>query len=220
MPPVIIFDLDGTLIDSVGDIALALNRLLEQEGRPHLAIPQIQSLIGEGVNVLIDGAWAMTGEPLSSAEIPALVERYLALYAQEPATHTVLYDGIFPMLDTFRSMGWRIGICTNKPDVLTAQVLNSLGIAPRLDGWVGGDFPLRKPNGAHVLEAVARLGGTRDRAIYVGDSETDVKAARHAGIPVICVSHGYHHGKLHQLGADHIVDHVKDLPASAGQLLG
>jgi phosphoglycolate phosphatase len=208
MNKAVIFDLDGTLIDSLGDIAAALNRLLDEENRPNLSLQQIEDLVGEGVNVLIDGAWNNT---LSTDQNQHLVERYLALYLQDPTTKTVIYDGVPHMLKTLRAQGWHIGICTNKPDQITQKVLTQLDLAPLVDVVVGGDYPRRKPDGDHIQEVLRRLEAEAHTSLYVGDSGTDVAAARSAGIKIACVSFGYAHGPVAQLGADWIIDDFESL---------
>jgi phosphoglycolate phosphatase len=202
MVAAVIFDLDGTLIDSAGDIADALNRLLTDEGRPNLSVDAVAQLVGEGVLVLIERAWSQTGAPAKPEEKAELARRYLDYYAQNPAQQTTVFEGVPEALSALKAQGWTIGVCTNKPDAITQSVLSRVGLAPLIDGVVGGDFPRRKPDGEHILETLRRLGADLGASLYVGDSITDVRAARSAEIPIICVAFGYAQTTPEALGAD------------------
>ena len=210
MNKAIVFDLDGTLIDSLGDIAAATNRLLAEHGRGELSRPQVESLVGEGVNVLVQGAWDMTGAALPEPLISATIQRFLALYLEQASVHSIIFPGVQASLKALRAKGWKLGICTNKPDAITAKVLDELQLAPLVDAVVGGDFPRRKPDGEHVLETLRRLDADPARSLFVGDSKTDVAAARAAKMPVVCVGFGYSHGPVAQLGADWILESFAD----------
>lgn len=210
MNKAIVFDLDGTLIDSLGDIAAAANRLLALHGRSELTQGQVESLVGEGVNVLVQGAWHLTGPDLPQADMAGMIQSFLDLYLDQAALRTIVFPGVPQMLQALRAKGWRLGICTNKPDAITAKVLADLGLAALVDAVVGGDFPRRKPDGEHVLETLRRLEADPKRSLFVGDSKTDVTAARAAQIPVACVGFGYSHGPVAQLGADWILDNFDD----------
>ena len=210
MNKAIVFDLDGTLIDSLGDIAAATNRLLALHGRDPLTQAQVESLVGEGVNVLVQGAWHLTGPDLPQTDLDGMIQSFLDLYLDQAALRTIIFPGVPRMLQDLRAKGWRLGICTNKPDIITAKVLADLGLAPLVDAVVGGDFPRRKPDGEHVLETLRRLDADSKRSLFVGDSKTDVAAARAAQIPVVCVGFGYSHGPVAALGADWILDSFDD----------
>ena len=210
MNKAVVFDLDGTLIDFIGDITAAMNRVLAQEGRSELSQTEVQTLVGGGVSVLVQSAWDKTGQGLSKDQETRVVQDFLDYYLASAATRTVVYDGVFDMLKALRVKGWRIGICTNKPDVITDRVLADLGLEPLVDAVVGGDFPRRKPDGEHVLETLRRLDADPKLSFYVGDLATDVAAARNAGVPVVCVAFGYAHGPAEALGADGIIDSFYD----------
>lgn len=218
MVAAVIFDLDGTLIDSAGDIAGALNRLLAEERRPTLSVPEVAQLVGEGVAVLIERAWDLTGNPIMSADLPIMAERYLSYYAQNPAQATTVFKGVPEALQALREQGWTIGVCTNKPDAITQAVLSQVGLAPFIDGVVGGDFPRRKPDGEHIRETLRRLGADLQTSLYVGDSVTDVRAARSAEIPIICVAFGYAQTTPEALGADIMISSFDKLCDAVKQL--
>jgi len=220
MPGALVFDLDGTLIDSAADVRTALNALLVEEGRPPLSLDQVRALIGEGATVLIERAFAATGAPAAPAAVRGLVDRYLDHYRAAPADHTLVYDGVTDLLSGLRAEGWRLGVCTNKPQALSELVLATLGLAPFFDAVVGGDRPRRKPDGEHVRETLRQMGAAGWPAVYVGDSATDVAAARDAGLPIVAISWGYAQMDPRALGADRLIDHYRDLPATLSDLLG
>ena len=223
MTKAMVFDLDGTLIDSLGDIAAATNRLLAEQGRAELTRAQVETLVGEGVNVLVIGAWDLTGPALPEAEVTTAIDRFLELYLDQAALRTIVFAGVPETLRALRVQGWKLGICTNKPDQITDRVLADLQLDQLVDVVVGGDFPRRKPDGEHILETLRRLDADPAKSVFVGDSKTDVAAARNAGIPVICVGFGYSHGPVEQLGADCILADYGDagmLDLLAGRLLG
>lgn len=205
----VVFDLDGTLIDSAPDVAQALNTLLAEEGRRILTLAEVQELVGEGAVALIERAWNATGAP--AASVGALVTRYLAHYRADPAGHTVIYEGVVEELARLRAGGVKLGICTNKPDGMTNLVLEALGLAPFFDAVVGGDFPRRKPEGEHVRETLRRMGAGVEGAVYVGDSRTDVLAAHDAGLKVVAVDWGYARMDPADLGADILISSYRHL---------
>lgn len=218
MVAAVIFDLDGTLIDSAGDIAGALNRLLAEESRPTLSVSDVAQLVGEGVAVLIERAWDLTGKPIASEDLPIMAERYQSYYAQNPAQATTVFEGVPEALLALREQGWAIGVCTNKPDAITQAVLSQVGLASFIDGVVGGDFPRRKPDGEHIRETLRRLGADLQTSLYVGDSVTDVRAARSAEIPIICVAFGYAQTTPEALGADLMISSFDKLCDAVKQL--
>lgn len=218
MPGAVVFDLDGTLIDSAPDVAAALNRLLAEEGRLSLTLAQVQGLVGEGARVLMEGAWKATGAAAEADAVPGLLKRYLAHYAAHPADHTVVYDGVREELARLKALGVRLGICTNKPHGITRVVLDALDLAHHFDAVLGGDVPHRKPNGEHVRETLRLMGADGLSAVYVGDSRTDVVAAKDAGLPVICVDWGYARMPVAELGADRLISSYAELPAALAEV--
>jgi len=215
----IVFDLDGTLIDSAPDVRAALNLLLAEEGRPQLSLPQVQDLVGEGATALIERAWAATGTAAAPDRVKPLVERYLAHYRACPADHTLVYDGVAELLEGLRARGDLLGICTNKPHRMTEIVLEALDLSRHFAAVLGGDFPRRKPDGEHILETIRRMGAEGRPALYVGDSITDVRAARNAGLPVVAVDWGYARMNPLDLGADRLISSFAQLPAVIAEML-
>ena len=204
---VILFDLDGTLIDSAPDIRAALNEVLHQASLPMVTLQQTRSFIGDGAARLVQRAFTAAGIPLHASALSLYRQRYLRAYEARLAIETRLYPHVPQTLRALRWAGWRLAICTNKPHAATISVLQQLALDSYFETAAGGDsFAVRKPDPGHLLLTLAALGATADQAIMVGDSENDVAAARGANIPVILMSHGYHHGPLQDMAADLVLD--------------
>ncbi|WP_376089765.1 HAD family hydrolase [Roseomonas sp. CCTCC AB2023176] len=186
MPRAALFDLDGTLVDSAGGIAAALNRLMTAAGRAAFPRPEVERMIGDGAEVLVRRACAAR----DLAYGPALLADFLNDEALGDEGAPV-FDGVLEVLSALRDAGWRLGVCTNKPERLAVRLLDGLGLSPLLDGIGGGPFPVRKPDPAHPLGVLARMGCPRDGAVLVGDHANDVLAARGAGIEPIFAAWGY-----------------------------
>jgi phosphoglycolate phosphatase len=216
-----VFDLDGTLVDSLPDLAAALNRTLAEAGLPPHATGAVARMVGHGVERLVERGFAAAGAPLDMAALPRWVERFLHFYAADLHTLTRPYPGAAEALDALAASGWRLGVCTNKPTRLAAGLLDALGLGSRFGGAVvGGDTaPERKPHPAPLLMALGRLGVPAAAAVLVGDSGTDVLTARAAGVPVVLVRGGYTAAPAEELGADAVVDELAALPALLEALL-
>jgi len=188
MIPTALFDLDGTLVDSVPDLHAALNRLMQQRGFPAFALAEVLPMVGDGATVLVQRAFAARGAAADSDAVAAFLHDYEA----NAAVATRPFDGIVAALDALTASGWRLAVCTNKPGVATAAVLQALGLAERFAAVGAGDsFPVRKPDPAHLLGTLALAGGRADRAVMIGDHRNDVAAAAAAGIPCVFAAWGY-----------------------------
>jgi phosphoglycolate phosphatase len=207
----ILFDLDGTLVDSVPDLAAAVNVLLSELGRPALSLPEVTGMVGDGAAKLVERALAARGAAATSS--PAALDRFLALYEADPIRLTKPYDGVPAVLDGLAAAGWRLGVCTNKPERATRAVLAGLGLARHFAAVIGGDSgPTRKPDPGPLLAALARLGGAPDSAAMIGDHRNDIAAARAAGMPVVFARYGYGEATLAGLAPDAFIDRFADLP--------
>jgi len=206
---VVAFDLDGTLADTAPDLAEALNHALAALGRPLIAPASVRNLIGHGGRALLRRGLAASGEAPE-----ALVEQGYPILLEHYAAHicdgTMPFPGIEEALDAVERAGAALAVCTNKPERLTMKLLAELGWDDRFAAVVGGDtLPVRKPDPAPLLEAIARSGG--GRAVLVGDSIIDSDTARAAGVPFVAVSFGFSDRPVGALGADAVIDDYGEL---------
>lgn len=210
-PSALVFDLDGTLIDSVPDLHACVNRLLESEGRRLLDIPELTRMVGDGVPALVRRAFEATGGVPDNFE--DCVARYLALYGAALADRTVPYPGVVETLALLRTAGHRMAVCTNKPYGPTMEILEALGLAGFFSVVAGGDsLPVRKPDPGHLLGTLDMLGSDPDRAVMIGDSLNDIQVAVNAGVRSIAVSYGYRRQPVEELGADIVIDSFAEIP--------
>ena len=215
----IVFDLDGTLIDSAPSITAAVNTLLAEIGRPSLPVAEVRSMIGDGSQKLIERAIAGSGGALDAGALAAIYARIKTLLAAHLPGPETVYPGVRETLDLLIREGRRLAICSNKPEQATVESLQSTGLADLFGAVVGGDsLPQRKPQAEPVLAALEQLGATRHAALFVGDSHNDVEAARATGLPVVAVSYGYARVPADQLGADRVIDRFGDLPAAMASI--
>ncbi|MGV2975449.1 phosphoglycolate phosphatase [Roseibium alexandrii] len=209
---VLVFDLDGTLVSSMEDLVATLNAVLEKAG--HGTIPQdkVANMVGMGAKVLLQRGLDYLDIAWSDEMIIPLYEDFLEYYAANIAVHTRPFDGVIPALQRFRADGWKLAVCTNKTERLTLPLLAALNMTDHFDAVVGGDtFSVSKPHAEPVLGAIQRAGGTLEGSIMIGDSVTDINAARAAGIPVVAVDFGYTPVPVTELGPDRIISHFDEL---------
>lgn len=184
----IVFDLDGTLIDSAPDIRAAVNRMLEGEGQPPLDLATVVSFIGNGLPRLVERVIGAAG--LDIADHDRLTEVTLAHYARASCDLTLAYPGLRATLDRLRASGHTLGICTNKPEAPARDILRDMDLARHFDAVVGGDtLEVKKPDPAPLLRCFELLGC--GPGLYVGDSEVDAETARNAGVPFLLFTEGY-----------------------------
>ncbi len=220
----VVFDLDGTLIDSVPDLALALNALLNEEGLPRVREDQVPGFVGQGAHVLVTKAMAAAGRPLADdtdgrAALERLHDRFVALYEAKPVVGTQPYPGAIEVLRALHGQGVVLGVCTNKPQGPTEAVLAALGLTDLFTAVVGGGLiPERKPDPAPLLLTLERMGVTPAEAAMVGDTPYDVGAARDAGVASIIVEFGYSPVPPAEAGADLLIGAFADLPAALRRL--
>lgn len=216
----VVFDLDGTLIDSLPDVLASLNLLLAEEKRRPLKVKELRSLVGRGVNPMVEDAYDITGKAIASpAELEDAVHRYIGHYKANPVGHTVIFPSVIDTLGKLKEDGFRMGICTNKPYEMTLLVLEGLGINIFFDGVTGGDnLQFNKPDPRHILTTLELMKSGPSRAVMVGDSRIDAEAGRNAGLSVIAVAYGYRSEPVESLGADVVIDDFGQLPQAITQL--
>ena len=209
---VVIFDLDGTLIDSATDLAHAVNGMLGAFGRAPLALGEIRAMIGDGMGLLVERALAARG--LSEIDPLEALRAMRAHYAADPVRATVPYPGAHAALERLQAAKLRLAICTNKPADLATAVLERLGLAPFFSRLVGGDsLPFRKPD-PRVLHSLLEDFSVEPRAaLMVGDSEVDAATAEAAGMPLVLMRYGYRRGPLEHMTYLADLDHLEELPA-------
>ena len=218
--PTIVYDLDGTLADTAEDLMATLNWLLAREGFTPLKVESAGSLLGAGARGLIKSGFAASGRSLDPEAIERLFRDYLEHYNAHIAVRTQLYPGVDKALAAFDRAGWRQAICTNKIERSAKLLIQKLGIANRFAFVCGQDtFGIGKPDAKPLLGTIAAAGGVREHAVMVGDSGTDIKTARAAGVPVIAVDFGYADVPVKELGPDRVISHFDQLMEACDALL-
>jgi phosphoglycolate phosphatase len=201
----VIFDLDGTLADTAGEIAIALNRTLEERAIAHLPKKTVENLIGRGVHSMVERALLQAGAARTGVDMA--VARFQHHYTGTVATEAQLFPGVMAGLELLRDAGFTMSVVTNKPRYFTAKLLGRLGLESFFAGWVAGDDGVRrKPHGDMLAAACALMGSSPGASLMIGDSGNDVLAARNAGCAVWCVPYGYNEGRAPEtLACDRIV---------------
>ena len=219
--PLLVFDLDGTLVDSAPDILAALDHVMRLHGHPLEVDEDMRAGIGHGARHLIEYALYQASIALPPADIDVMHAEFLEHYVVHMCDGTRRYPGLIDALDRFADAGWSFAICTNKLEGLSRKLVDGLGIASRFAALTGGDtFETRKPHPAHLLGTIAAAGGDPRRAIMVGDTRTDLDTARAAKIPFVGVTFGYSPVPMAELGPDILIDAYADLhPAAVDRLL-
>ena len=210
-----IFDLDGTLADSVADIAAALNAALVEAGHAPFDVAGVTNMVGAGARRLIERALVARGATPDPSRVDILWATFMAYYDAHPCVHTKLYPGARATLEALAAEGWALGVCTNKPETVAREVIAALGIGPLFGSIVGGrdGIPL-KPAPDMVHRVLSELGATAGGSVFIGDSSADVEAAHAAGLPVALLAHGYSDRPVTVLGADKVFDGFDGLVAA------
>jgi phosphoglycolate phosphatase len=215
----LLFDLDGTLVDSVPDLAAAVNTVLAEHGLKPLAQSDIAGMVGDGVAKLVERALLARGG--GNVALGPAVERYVALYETNATTLTRPYPGVPEVLAEFGRAGVRMGVCTNKPEHATRAVLDGLGLARFFPVVLGGDsLEARKPDPAPLLAALGRLGSAAAESAMIGDHRNDLLAARAAGTSIIFARYGYGLATLGTLAPDAMIGSFAELPQALRALGG
>jgi phosphoglycolate phosphatase len=209
----IVFDLDGTLVDTAPDLIDALNFVLDREGLPAVPLHSARNLIGGGARKLIERGLELEGRAAGAGEVDRMTKDFIEYYAAHIADASRPFEGLEGALDDLTARGCRFAVCTNKLEWLSKRLLNQLGLSARFAAICGADtFGVAKPDPAILRQTVARAGGVIPATIMVGDAGTDIGVARRAGVPVIGVSFGYTEVPMAELKPDHLIHHMSDLP--------
>ena len=220
-PPVLVFDLDGTLAETAGDLMGTLNVILQREQLAPLPLDKARSLLGAGARALIARGFAQAGRPLSPEKLQQLFEDFLAHYNAHIADNSWLFPGVEAALERCVAAGHVLAVCTNKLEHSSHLLLGALGIARRFKFVCGQDtFGVAKPDPTPLIETIARVGGVPSRAIMIGDSRTDIDTARAAGVPVIAVDFGYTDVPIAQLHPDRVISHFDELVGAIAAISG
>jgi phosphoglycolate phosphatase len=216
----IAFDLDGTLVETAPDLIGTLNRLLAARGLPPRPIEAARHLVGHGAVALLKDGFREAGAAWDEAEQPALLKAFLDDYLEHICDHSQVYPGVEAALDRLAARGAILCVATNKPTYLSLALFARLGLTARFAAICGADaVSARKPDAAHIRETALKAGGDPDRTLMVGDSITDVSAARATGVPVIVTTFGYTEIPAKDLGGDALIDGYDALEAAVDSLV-
>jgi phosphoglycolate phosphatase len=211
-PALVVFDLDGTLLDTHVDLVESLNHTIAALDLEPVSYDDLTHLVGQGARVMIERACRLRGHPLEGDALPLLVERFVAHYAGNMPGRTEPYPGLVAAMDRLRSEGYRLAVCTNKMESLALGLLDKLDLVRYFDAISGGDtFPVRKPDARHLTGTIERAGGDIARTVMIGDSINDIAVAKNAGVPSIAVPFGYSDVPVSSLDPDVIITHFDEL---------
>ena len=219
-PRTVVFDLDGTLVDTAPDLINALNVILDREGLAPVPLQSARNMIGAGARKLIERGLEIEGREVSSSELARLTDDFIAYYAEHISDSSRPFDGLVAALDDLEGRGYRLAVCTNKLEWLSKRLLDQLNLSARFAAICGADtFGVSKPDPAILRQTVARAGGEMSSVIMVGDAGPDVGVARRAGVPVIGVSFGYTEVPISELKPDRVIDHFNELQGAIESLV-
>jgi phosphoglycolate phosphatase len=207
----VIFDLDGTLVDTAPDLMRATNHVLEGLGRRAISMDEVRSFVGHGARALLTRGLAATGGLPENYDVEPDYRRFVDFYSLNISEGSAPFPGVIRLLERLRGEGFGLGVCTNKLEGLSVQLLDALDMSRYFGAVVGPDtLGVAKPDPRPFREAVSRLGLVAPRAVMVGDSETDILTARNAGVPVIGVPFGYTPRPVAEFGPDRMIAHFDE----------
>jgi phosphoglycolate phosphatase len=216
----IVFDLDGTLVDTAPDLIGALNFIMDREGLPPVPLHSARNMIGAGARKLIERGLELEGRAATPDDVTRLTGDFIDYYAAHIADASQPFEGLESALDDLGARGYRFAVCTNKLEWLSKLLLDRLGLSSRFAAICGADtFGVSKPDPAILRQTVARAGGQLSTTIMVGDAGPDIGVARRAGVPVIGVEFGYTEVPIADLKPDRVIGHMRQLPAAVESLM-
>jgi phosphoglycolate phosphatase len=219
--PTVVFDLDGTLVDTAPDLVDTLNIVLSREGLPPVPFAVAREMIGGGARLLIERGLKAEGRAGSPREVDRLYDDFVAYYGDHLADRSLPFPGAVAAIEQLAARGCRFAVCTNKLERLSVSLLNALGLSPHFAAICGQDtFGVQKPAPEILLRTIKQAGGNPARSVMVGDSANDIDVARAAKVPIVAVDFGYTATPVSLLGPDRIIDHFDKLPEAVFDLLG
>jgi len=216
----IVFDLDGTLVDTAPDLAAATNHVLSLLDLSPISVAELHPFIGHGSKAMIDAGLRLHEAAVTADELTRLHDQFLAFYADNVAVGSQPFEGVPDLLDALLAAGARLAVCTNKVERLSKLLLRELALEAKFAAVAGRDtFPVFKPAPGHLIGAILMAGGKVRRAVMVGDSEVDIAAAAAAKVPSIGVTFGYTPRPIAEFGPDALIDHFREFPAALKRVL-
>jgi phosphoglycolate phosphatase len=216
----VVFDLDGTLVDTAPDLINALNHILAREGMPPVPLQSARTMIGAGARKLLERGLELDGRTVALEDLDRLTRDFIDYYADHIADASRPFDGLESALDDLTARGYRFAVCTNKLEWLSKLLLDRVGLSARFSAICGADtFGIAKPDPAILRQTVARAGGEMSSTVMVGDAGPDIGVARRAGVPVIGVEFGYTEVPIAELKPDLLIGHMRELPAAVETLM-
>ena len=215
--PLLVFDLDGTLAETAGDLCATLNVILDREGLPPVSLADARKMVGAGARALIRRGFEAGGRELGEDKLEKLFVDFLTYYEAHIADQSHLFEGVVAALDRFEAAGFAFAVCTNKVEEPSVQLLGALGVRDRFRAICGQDtfkdrgVNIAKPDPRFLLKTIERAGGMAGRSVMVGDSRTDIDTAKGAGIPVVAVDFGYTDQHVSVFGPDVVISHFDQL---------
>lgn len=208
----VVFDLDGTLIDTAHDLVASLNHTIGLEGLDPVGYGDLTYLVGHGGQVMIKRAFSLRGRDITDGELERMLDVFVEHYAAAMPGVSVPYPGLIDAMDRLSAAGYRLAVCTNKMEGLARRLIDGLGLTARFAAITGGDtFAVRKPDAEHLLGTVRLAQADPKRTVMVGDSLNDILVARNAGVPSIGVPFGYSDVPVAELEPSHVVTHFDEL---------
>jgi len=217
MQPLLVFDLDGTLAETAGDLIATLNVILAREGLPPVSLAEGRNMVGAGARALIQAGFAKASQSVNGERLEKLFADFIDYYEAHIADHSHLFEGVAASLDRFAAAGWRFAVCTNKVEKPAVHLLQKLGVAERFAFICGQDSifvegkAIAKPDPRVLLATIEKAGGTPEGTIMVGDSITDIRTAQAANVPVVAVDFGYTEQHVSTFAPDIVISHFDAL---------